>query len=186
MPTIPEFLAQLEDYSRKSLAIIAHLKGDAPADLPPAVATPAPQPSRFTDGKSAPDSLGRVELELIERLRAEFGDAPNGYRIPRLWYVPGVSVPQSIRGDYEMRVAGAGLNRGVAYTYIDKPSWFGKTLRAPETAIPDCVCWNGSLEGLEAKLRTRIAILLQEPPFKPNPDTGALDSVAGYLDLHGV
>lgn len=180
MATIVEMLDQI-------IALASQLKGEAPADAAPP-APPAP-PSRFKDGMTAPDSLGRVELELVERLVAEFGPAPNGYRIPHLWYVPGVVVshlPDSVRGDYQMNVAGAGFNSSYAYSYRDETGFWGRKTRAKVAVLPDCLCWNGSLQDLEAALRKRIAVLLTEPPYKPQPNAGALDTVAGYGALQSL
>ena len=163
------------------------LKGEAPTDVP--APTPTPPPSRFVDGKSAPDSLGRVELELVDRLIAEFGEAPNGYRIPRLWYVSGVDLSKLdpvAQGDHAMNVGGAAFNKGIAFTYQDQAAWFGKKVRAKADAIPHCIAWNGSLAVLESSLRKRIADLTnpnQTPPYTPAPTAGALDTVSGYLAL---
>ena len=163
------------------------LKGEAPTDVP--APTPDPTPSRFVNGKSAPDSLGRVELELVDRLVAEFGEAPNGYRIPRLWIVPdtdvsGLSV--QAQGDHAMNLAGAGFNRSIAHTYKDETAWFGKKVRAKDGALPGTLCWNGSLAALESSLRARVSVLTnpnQTPAYTPRPDAGALDTVSGYLAL---
>lgn len=184
MPTIHEMLDQVIAYSRQTIALALALKGEAPADEPSAP-PPAP-PSKFTNGMSAPDELGRVELELIERLRAEFGAAPNGYKIPSLWYVPGVVVshlPPSVQGDYQMNVAGAAFNQSYAYAYKDETGFFGKVKRTKAAPLPDCLAWNGSLSDLEAALRKRISVLLTEPPYKPEPLTGPLDTVAGFAAL---
>lgn len=179
MATIVEMLDQI-------IALASALKGEAPPDQ----GAPPAQPSRFTNGMSAPDALGRVELELVEKLIAEFGEAPNGYRIPRLWYVPGVVVSHlsdSARGDYQQNVAGAVQNRSVAYSYKDQAAWFGKVLRVKHEPIPSCVCWNGSLADLEAKLRERVLYLRDHSPaYEPEPLTGALDTVAGYLALQST
>ncbi len=162
------------------------LKGEAPADEP---ATQPPAPSRFVDGKSAPDSLGRVELELVDRLIAEFGEAPNGYRIPRLWYVADTDLSKLdpvAQGDHAMNVGGAAFNKGIAFTYQDQAAWFGKKVRAKADAIPHCLAWNGSLQALEAALRARIALILDPthyPAYTPAPTAGALDTVSGYLAL---
>lgn len=171
------------------------LKGEAPTDVP--APTPTPAPSRFVDGKSAPDGLGRVELELIDRLIAEFGPAPAGYKIPTLWFVPGVDVSglhPVAQGDYRMVVGAAAFNDCAAYSYKDETvrerGFLGKekviTRRVPDAVIPRCLAWNGSLADLEAALRARIALLLnpnQSDPYKPQPTNGALDTVAGYTAL---
>lgn len=188
MATIREMLQQQADYLRRSLALTLALMGEAPAEEPAPPAPVAP-PSKFVNGMSAPDEFGRVELELIERLVAEFGPAPNGYKIPRLWIVPGVVVshlPPSVQGDYQMNVGGAGFNLGVAYTYRDETGWLGKKMRVKDGALPGTLCWNGSLADLEAALRAKIAVTLnpnQTPAYTPRPDAGVLDTVAGYLDL---
>lgn len=177
MATIVEMLDQI-------IALAQQLKGDAPPDE----GTPKP-PSRFTNGMSAPDELGRVELELVDKLRAEFGDAPNGYKIPTLWFVPGVVVshlPPSVQGDYQMNVAGAGFNQSYAYAYKDETGFFGKVKRVKSAPLPDCLAWNGSLADLDAALRKRISVLLTEPPYKPEALTGPLDTVAGYAALQGL
>ena len=163
------------------------LKGEAPTDVP--APTPTPAPSRFVDGKSAPDSLGRVELELVDRLIAEFGEAPNGYRIPRLWFVPDTDLTglsAQARDDHGMTVNGAAENENLAYTYKTGTGWFGKPSRVPHEALPSCLAWNGTLADLEAALRARIAILLnpnQSDPYRHKPEIGALDTVSGYLAL---
>lgn len=163
------------------------LKGEAPTDVP--APTPDQKPSRFVNGKSAPDSLGRVELELVDRLVAEFGEAPNGYRIPRLWYVADTDLSKLdpvAQGDHAMNVGGAAFNKGIAFTYQDQAAWFGKKVRAKADAIPHCLAWNGSLQALEAALRSRIALILDPthyPAYTPAPTAGALDTVSGYLAL---
>lgn len=186
MATIVEMLDQI-------IALASALKGEAPPDE----VVPPPATSKYVDGKSAPDGLGRVELELIDRLIAEFGPAPNGYKIPTLWFVPGVDVSKLhpvAQGDYLMAVGGAAANDCVAYSYMDKTvkerGFLGKekvtTIRVPDAAIPRCLAWNGSLADLEAALRARIALILnptQYDPYKSNPDAGALDTVAGYMAL---
>lgn len=187
-PTIQQMLDQILDYNRRSTALVLTLKGEAPAEEPAPPAPVAP-PSKFVNGMSAPDEFGRVELELIERLIAEFGPAPNGYKIPKLWIVPGVVVshlPPSVQGDYQMNVGGAGFNLGVAYTYRDETGWLGKKMRVKDGALPGTLCWNGSLADLDAALRYRISTLLnpnQSDPYTPEPNNGALDTVAGYIDL---
>lgn len=178
MATIVEMLDQI-------IALASALKGDAP----PEAEVPPPAPSKYVDGKSAPDDLGRVELELVDRLAAEFGDAPNGYRIPKLWFVPNTQIshlPIEVQGDHGMRVAGAAFNRNLAYTYKAGTGWFGKPSRVPHEALPSCLAWNGTLADLEAALRARIAILLnpnQSDPYRHKPEIGALDTVSGYLAL---
>lgn len=177
--TIHEMLDQI-------ITLAQQLKGEAaPGDTLPG--TTPPVPSRYVNGMTPPDDLGRVELELIDRLRAEFGDAPNGYKIPSLWYVPGVVVshlPPSVQGDYQMNVAGAQVNENVAYAYKDGLGWGGRKSRVKDGALANCVCWNGSLAQLEATLRDRINLIVANyPPYKPEPLTGALDTVAGYLKL---
>lgn len=189
MPTIHEMLDQVVAYSRQTIALALALKGEAPADEPSAP-PPAP-PSKFTNGMSAPDELGRVELELVEKLVAEFGEAPNGFRIPRLWFVdfaPISHLSDEVRGDHAMRVGGAGFNKNLAYTYetVTERGWLGKvtTRRAPRDVIPSCLAWIGSLSDLEAALRARIQLLQTYPAYVRNPDLPeALHSVAGYLDL---
>ena len=180
MATIHEMLDLIISTAQK-------LKGEAPADEP---APPPVPPSRFTNGLSPPDALGRVELELVERLVSEFGPAPNGYKVPRLWYVPGVVVSHltpAAQGDDQQNVASAVQNRSVAYTYKDQAAWFGKVLRVKHEPIPSCVCWNGSLSDLEAKLRERVLYLRDHSPaYEPEPLTGALDTVAGYLALQST
>lgn len=184
MPTIHEMLDQVVAYARQTVALALALKGEAQVEEP---APPVPPPpSKYTNGMSAPDALGRVELELVDKLRAEFGVAPNGYKIPSLWYVPGVVVshlPESVRGDYQQNVAGAGFNNSVAFSYRDERGFWGRETRAKVAALADCVCWNGTLAELEAALRKRINVLLNEQPYRPEPNTGALDTVAGYLSL---
>lgn len=189
MATIHEMLDQILDYNRRSTALVLALKGEAPAEETAPPAPPAP-PSKFTNGMSAPDHLGRVELELVDRLVAEFGEAPNGYRIPRLWLVPGVDVSglsQTAQGDYKQNIGGAGFNKGIAYTYKDENSgWFGRTIRVKDGGLPGTLCWNGSLADLDAALRAKIAVNLnpnQTPAYTPRPDAGVLDTVSGYLDL---
>lgn len=186
MATIVEMLDQI-------IALAHQLKGEAPPDE-----TVPPSPtSRFTNGLSTPDDLGRVELELVEKLVAEFGEAPNGFRIPRLWFVdtaPISHLSDEVRGDHAMRVAGAGFNKNLAYTYVTETEiskgFFGAsktiTRRVPRDVIPSCLAWNGSLADLEAALRKRISVLLTEPPYKPEPLTGAIDTVAGYAALQGL
>lgn len=190
MPTIVEMLDQLAEYQRRSLALTLALKGEAPAEETAPPAPPAP-PSKFTNGMSAPDELGRVELELVERLVAEFGEAPNGFRIPRLWFVnvaPISHLSEEVRGDHAMRVGGAAFNRNLAYTYetvVEKGFW-GKTTtrRVPRDVIPSCLAWIGSLDDLEAALRHRIQVLASYPRYTPDPHSPeALRSVDGYLDL---
>lgn len=187
MPTIHEMLDQVVSYSRQTIALALALKGEAPADE---VAPPAP-PSKFTSGMSAPDDLGRVELELVERLVAEFGEAPNGFRIPRLWFVVGTPISHlsaEVQGDHAMRVGGASFNKNLAYTYetVTERGWLGKvtTRRVPRDVIPSCLAWIGSLADLESSLRARIQLLQTYPAYVRNPDLPeALHSVAGYLDL---
>lgn len=185
MATIVEMLDQI-------IALASALKGDAPpeAEVPPA-------PSKYVDGKSAPDGLGRVELELIDRLIAEFGPAPNGYKIPTLWFVPGVDVSglhPVAQGDYLMVVGAAAFNDCAAYSYVDQTvrerGFLGAekvtTRRVRDSVIPRCLAWNGTLADLEAALRARIAILLnpnQSDPYRHKPEIGALDTVSGYLAL---
>ena len=175
MATIVEMLDQI-------IALASALKGDAP----PGAEVPPPS-SKYVNGKSAPDHLGRVELELVDKLAAEFGEAPNGYRIPRLWFVPDVQVghlPSEVQGDYAMRIGGAAFNRNLAYTYKTGTGWFGKPSRVPDAVIPSCLCWNGTLSDLEAALRYRIQVLATYPAYVPNPDSPeALRSVDGYVDL---
>lgn len=191
MATIHEMLDQILDYNRRSTALVLALKGEAPAEETAPPAPPAP-PSKFTNGKTAPDHLGRVELELVERLVAEFGEAPNGYRIPRLWIVPDTDVSAlsvQAQGDHAMNLAGAGFNRSIAYTYKDENAWFGKKVRAKDGALAGTLCWNGTLPALEAVLRAKIAVLTnpnQTPAYTPRPDTGVLDTVAGYLSLQSM
>lgn len=185
MPTILEQLQYIADQCDRVKAVALALKGEAPVEEP----APAPPASKFINGMSAPDELGRVELELVEKLRAEFGPAPNGYKIPSLWYVPGVVVshlPQAAQGDYQMNVAGAAFNSSYAYAYKDERGFFGKVVRAKVAVIPHCLAWNGTLPALEAKLRDRIAVLQREPAYSPKPDTGALDTVAGYGALQSM
>lgn len=190
MATIHEMLDQVVSYSRQTIALALALKGEAPADEPAPPAPPAP-PSKFTNGMSAPDELGRVELELVERLVAEFGEAPNGFRVPRLWFVdfaPISHLPAEVRGDHAMRVGGAAFNKNLAHTYVDETTkhFFGKvtTRRVPRDVIPSCLAWNGTLVDLEAALRARIQLLKTYPAYVRNPDLPeALHSVAGYLDL---
>ena len=193
VPTIHEMLDQILDYNRRSSALVLALKGEAPAEEPATPGPPAPPvaPPKFTNGMSAPDDLGRVELELVERLVAEFGEAPNGFRIPRLWFVdfaPISHLPEEVRGDHAMRVKGAGFNKNLAYTYVTEidRGFFGKTItrRVPRDVIPSCLAWFGSLADLEAALRARIQLLLTYPAYVRNPDQSeALNSVAGYIDL---
>lgn len=187
VPTIHEMLDQILDYNRRSTALVLALKGEAaPGDTLPG--TTPPKPSRYVNGMTPPDDLGRVELELIDRLRAEFGDAPNGYKIPSLWYVPGVVVshlPPAVQGDYQKNVAEAQFNENIAYTFKDGRGWGGGKIRVKAEGIPGSLCWNGSLAQLEASLRARIKEILSEgyPPYKSNPDVGVLNTVAGYLKL---
>lgn len=189
MATIREMLQQQADYLRRSLALTNALIGEAPAEEPVPPSPPMPAASKFVNGMSAPDALGRVELELVERLVSEFGEAPNGYRIPRLWFVdfaPISHLPQKVREDHAMNVAGAGFNFGIPYTYKDEKGWFGKPARVKDQGIPGSLAWNGSLADLEAALRAQIANLLnpnQTPPYKHEPNTGVLDTVAGYIGL---
>lgn len=192
MATIREMLQQQADYLRRSLALTLALMGEAPEDEPSAPpAQPVPPPSKFVNGMSAPDELGRVELELVERLVAEFGEAPNGFRIPRLWFVdfaPISHLPEEVRGDHAMRVGGAAFNKNLAHTYVTvtERGWLGKvtTRRVPRDVIPSCLAWIGSLADLEAALRYRIQVLKASPAYVRNPDLPeALHSVAGYLDL---
>lgn len=190
MPTIHEMLDQVVAYSRQTIALALALKGEAPTDETAPPAPPAP-PSKFTNGMSAPDELGRVELELVERLVAEFGEAPNGFRIPRLWFVdfaPISNLPEEVRGDHAMRVGGAAFNKNLAYTYetVTERGWLGKvtTRRVPRDVIPSCLAWIGPLADLEAALLARIQLLKTYPAYVRNPDLPeALHSVAGYLDL---
>lgn len=177
--TIHEMLDQI-------ITLAQQLKGEAaPGDTLPG--TTPPKPSRYVNGMTPPDDLGRVELELIDRLRAEFGDAPKGYKIPSLWYVPGVVVshlPQSVQGDYQKNVAEAQFNENVAYTFKDGRGWGGGKIRVKAEGLPNTLCWNGSLADLEAVLRDRIKVILDgHPPFKPDPSNGILNTVAGYLKL---
>jgi len=186
MPTIHEMLDQVIAYSRQTIALALALKGEAPAEEAAPPAPPAPS-SKYINGMSAPDAIGRVELELVDKLRAEFGAAPNGYKIPSLWFVPGVVVSHlspSVQGDYQMNVGGAGLNLGLAYTYKDQRVWFGTTARVKDAVIPDTLCWNQSLADLEAALRDRIRVLATYPPYSPDPKSPeTLRSVDGYVDL---
>lgn len=192
MPTIHEMLDQVIAYSRQTIALALALKGEAPADEPSAP-PPAP-PSKFTNGMSAPDELGRVELELVERLVSEFGEAPNGFRIPRLWFVdfaPISHLSDEVRGDHAMRVSGAGFNKNLAYTYVTETvrGWLGKvtTRRVPRDVIPACLAWNGTLVDLEAALRARIKLLQSYPAYVRDPEVSeALHSVAGFSALQSL
>lgn len=192
MPTIHEMLDQVIAYSRQTIALALALKGEAPADEPSAP-PPAP-PSKFTNGMSAPDELGRVELELVERLVSEFGEAPNGFRIPRLWFVdfaPISHLSDEVRGDHAMRVGGASFNKNLAYTYVTETvrGWLGKvtTRRVPRDVIPACLAWNGTLVDLEAALRARIKLLQSYPAYVRDPEVSeALHSVAGFSALQSL
>lgn len=167
----------------RAIAILQALKGEAPAGE---VEAPKP-PSRFVNGKSAPDALGRVELELVENLVAEYGEAPNGYRIPRLWYVNDVDLSglsAEAQGDHKMNVGGAGFNMNYAYTYKAGTGWFGKPSRVKDAILADCLAWNESLADLEGALRKRIRYLLNEPAYIPNPHLPAnQQSTAGFVGL---
>lgn len=192
MPTIHEMLDQVIAYSRQTIALALALKGEAPADEPSAP-PPAP-PSTFTNGMSAPDGMGRVELELVERLVSEFGEAPNGFRIPRLWFVdtaPISHLPEEVRGDHAMRVSGAGFNKNLAYNYVTENvrGWLGKvtTRRVPRDVIPSCLAWNGTLVDLDAALRARIKLLQSYPAYVRDPEVSeALHSVAGFSALQSL
>lgn len=163
------------------------LKGEAPTEES---VPPVPNGERkWINGMSAPDDKGRVELELVERLVAEFGPAPAGYKIPRLWFVEGTPIAHlsaEAQGDHGQIVSGASENLNIAHSYKTEAGWWGKPARVKDTVLPNCLAWEGSLADLEAALRYRISILLnpnQSDPYTPKPNNGVLDTVAGYLKL---
>ena len=167
----------------EAIAILLELRGDAPPEPGPT----APPPSRFVDGKSPPDNLGRVELELVERLVKEFGEAPNGFRIPRLWMVEGVDLSHlapRIAAGVKMNIGAANsvFNQGRCFHAED---WFLGTFRLDKKSpILGTIAWKGDLATREKVLRERIEVLLKEPPYTPQtPADSALESVAGFLSL---
>jgi hypothetical protein len=168
----------------RAIAILQALKGEAPAGE---VEIPKP-PSKWVNGKGpAIAPLGYCELELVDRLIAEFGEAPNGYKIPRYWFVPDTDLTgfgEEAQKDHAMNVAGASFNMHFAYSYKAGTGWFGKPSRVKDAILADCLAWNESLPLLEGALRKRIRYLLGEPPFIPNPHQApALNSTAGYQAL---